>query len=65
MGMAKDGLNKLKHKPWWDFPNPMKVCLTKKHALKGHPELPSDFQVLDSLKGQTAFKQEYLKKHYD
>ena len=40
----------------------MKVCLTKKHSLKGHPELPSDFQVLDSLKGQAAFKQEYLKK---
>ena len=44
----------------------MKVCLTKKHSLKGHPELPSDFQVLDSLKGQAAYKQEYLKKkHYD
>ena len=42
----------------------MKVCLTKKHSLKGHPELPSDFQVLDSLKGQAAFKHEYLKKHY-
>ena len=40
----------------------MKVCLTKKHSLKGHPELPSDFQVLDSLKGQAAFKQEYTKK---
>ena len=42
----------------------MKVCLTKKHSLKGHPELPSDFQVLESLKGQAAFKHEYLKKHY-
>ena len=41
----------------------MKVCLTKKHSLKGHPELPSEFQVLDSLKGQAAFKQEYLKKN--
>ena len=40
----------------------MKVCLTKRQALKGHPELPSDFQVLDSLKGQAAFRQEYLKK---
>ena len=39
----------------------MKVCLTKKHSLKGHPELPSEFQVLDSLKGQAAFKQEYPK----
>ena len=37
----------------------------KKHSLKGHPELPSDFQVLDSLKGQGAFKPEYLKKHCD
>ena len=43
----------------------MKVCLTKKHSLKGHPELPSDFQVLDSVKGQGAFKPEYLKKQCD
>ena len=43
----------------------MKVWLTKKHSLKGHPELPSDFQVLDSLKGQAAFREEYLKKHHD
>ena len=35
----------------------------KKHSLKGHPELPSDFQVLDSLKGQAAFRQEYLYKN--
>ena len=43
----------------------MKVCLTKKHSLKGHPELPSDFQVLGSLKGQGAFKPECDQSHFD
>ena len=37
----------------------------KKHSLKGHPELPSDFQVLDSLKGQGAFKPECDQSHFD
>ena len=37
----------------------------KKHSLKGHPELPSDFQVLDSVKGQGAFKPECDQSHFD
>ena len=41
------------------------VVFKKKHSLKGHPELPSDFQVLVSLKGQGAFKPECDQSHFD
>ena len=47
-----------KHKPWWDFRCPMKMCLTEIHSLMGLSESCYESWFTDFLKWYASCRQE-------